>query len=164
MLASCVINTRKTQYSRVGMFQPGLLLLLLSLKMIIWHALGCLNKYSAVQVAAELQLAALEAFTCACSALAETATQFFTTAAHASMKFESKTGAFLPDTPDKMADGLLNALVKNVEDSAFVGALGRSRRAILYGCKVSLRSNSIRLASKCCNFFLLCTNISHFLC
>ncbi|KAG6543303.1 hypothetical protein Mapa_015217 [Marchantia paleacea] len=89
------------------------------------------------EIDAELQLAALEAFTCACSALAETATQFYITAAHASLKFESKTGAFLPDTPDKMADGLLNALVKNVEDSAFVGALGRSRRAILYGCKWS---------------------------
>ncbi|KAL2636392.1 hypothetical protein R1flu_007871 [Riccia fluitans] len=104
------------------------------------------------QISAELQLAALEAFTYVCKALAKTTTPFHVTAAHAWIKLDRKTGPYLPDTPGKMPDGLLSVLFNNVGDSALINALGRSRRAVLYGCKWSSADSLLSISRQSLSF------------
>ncbi|KAL3677602.1 hypothetical protein R1sor_027550 [Riccia sorocarpa] len=112
-----------------------------------WEVVTIPRKTS--QIGAELQLAALEAFTYVCSALAKTATPFHVSAAHAWIKLDRKARPHLPDAPGEMADGLLNALFSNVEDSAFINALGRSRRSTLYGSKWCSADTLLSISGQC---------------
>lgn len=93
-----------------------------------------------MQLGAELQLAAYEALTATCSALAATAHPFFVTAACAALTRERAQFPLLQEKAELMVDGLIKALLQNVNSSALVGALARSRRAILAAYKARVRA------------------------
>ncbi|CAM6117416.1 unnamed protein product [Calypogeia fissa] len=100
-----------------------------------WEATAPSNVMT--ELGAELQLAAYEALSSVCYALSATVHPFFVTAGHASMMRERTRFPLLPGKAELMVDGLIKALLQNVNASALVGALARSRRAVLASHKWS---------------------------